>query len=114
MAGSNKNCLVHKEQPSVAMCHQCHKPICKSCVMVTPVGSFCSSECSIIYKEMKAKLGQTGKKKGGGAGMVLVFVVLLIVAAMFLVYFMAKGKPETHVLRKIDLIGRFLGEAKVD
>jgi hypothetical protein len=105
----SKNCIKHKEAPAVTMCHQCHNPLCKSCVMVTPAGSFCGSECSVIFKEMKAKLGDKGKKKGGGMGMVLVFVVLLVIAGMFVVYFAAKDKPDDHLLKKIDLIGRFLG-----
>jgi hypothetical protein len=28
---------------------------------------------------------------------------------MFVVYFAAKDKPDDHLLKKIDLIGRFLG-----
>jgi hypothetical protein len=104
---SGKNCLKHKDQPSVTMCHQCHHPLCKSCVMVTPAGTFCSSECSIIFKEMKAKLGDK-KKKGSSAGLVFVFIVLLAVASLFVIHFAARDKEHDHFLRKIDVIGRFL------
>jgi hypothetical protein len=104
----NKNCLAHPNVPAVTLCHQCHKPICKSCVMVTPAGSFCGSECSIIHKEMKAKLGGGQKKAGGGLGLKLVFVLLLLIAAMFGVHFAARGKPADHILKKIDVIGKFL------
>ena len=104
-----KYCLKHKDQPSVTMCHQCHNPLCKSCVMVTPAGTFCGSECSMIFKEMKAKLGD-GKKKGGGGAMVLVFIILLMIASTFVIYFAAKDKPQDHLLRKIDIIGRFINQ----
>ncbi len=105
-----KVCLKHKEQPSVTMCHQCHNPLCKSCVMVTPAGTFCGSECSMIFKEMKAKLGEGRKKGGGGGAMVLVFIILLMIAATFVIYFAAKDKPGSHWLRKIDIIGRMINQ----
>src|SRR5437773_6246386 len=101
-----KNCANHPNAPSVTVCHQCQKPICKSCVMVTTTGTFCSSECSIISKELRLKAGGGGgRRKGGGAGMVAVFVVLLAIAGLFGVYFAAKKQPSDHWLRKINLIG---------
>ena len=33
-------CVNHKELPSATMCFQCHKPVCKSCTIVMPQGSF--------------------------------------------------------------------------
>lgn len=103
-----KYCVSHPNAPSVSHCHQCHKPLCKSCVMVTPAGSFCSSECSIIYKEMKAKLGGGGRKKGGNAAKVLMFVVLLAVAGVLVIHLMARGKDSDHPLKKLDLLGKYL------
>lgn len=107
---SGKNCANHPNSPSVTMCGQCQKPICKSCVMVTATGTFCSSECSIISKELRHKGGGGGggRRKGGGAGMALVFLVLLAVAALFGIHFAAKKQPPDHFLKKIDLVGRLL------
>ncbi len=107
---ANKNCANHPNAPSVTVCHQCQKPICKSCVMVTTTGTFCSSECSIISKELRAREGG-GKKKKSGAGMALAFLLLVVVAGLFGVYFAAKDQPADHFLRKIDLIGKILNKA---
>ena len=103
----SKNCANHPNSPSVTVCHQCQKPICKSCVMVTTTGTFCSSECSIINKELRHKQGGGGRRKGGG-GMVAVFLVLVAIAGLFGIYFAAKKQPSDHILRKIDLIGKLL------
>ncbi len=103
-----KNCINHANAPAITMCTQCHKPICQSCTMVTPKGRFCSSECSILHKEITTKLGDVrGGKKGGGA-LKVIFVILVIVAAAFLVHFAAHGKPADHILKKVDVIGRFI------
>lgn len=98
-----KTCYKHKNEPSATMCHQCHKPLCKSCVMVTPSGSFCSSECSVLYREMKEKLG--GGKKKGGSGKKLLAFLLLIIAAVFGIHFAAKKNPD---LKRFDLLQKLL------
>src|SRR5262245_44129618 len=88
-----KTCAVHEKQASVAACKQCGKELCKSCVMVTPAGTFCSSECSILCREMKAQ-GGTGKK-ASGAGVKLGLILLLLAAGAYLIHVapMTKGKP---------------------
>ena len=105
---ASKNCANHPNAPSVTVCHQCQKPICKSCVMVTTTGTFCSSECSIINKELRHKQGGGGGRKKGGKGMAVIFVVLLAIAGMFGVYFAAKKQPPDSFLHKINLIGRLI------
>src|SRR5262245_26823109 len=109
----SKTCLTHKNTPAITMCTQCHKPICQSCTMVTPAGRFCSSECSILYKEMKTKLGTGGEKKSGGA-LKAIFVLLCFVAAVFVIHLAATDKKvsDDHWLKKIDLLGRFLDQQK--
>lgn len=106
-----KYCINHANASAITMCTQCHKPLCQSCTMVTPSGRFCSSECSILHKEITTKLGRGDQKKGSAAGMKIVFVLLLVVAAFFGVHFVARGKAD-HPLKRIDLIGRLMGDGQ--
>ena len=100
-----KHCTVHEDQPSVAACRQCSKELCKSCVMVTPVGTFCSSECSVLHREMKAHQGSGKKSSGVGARMFV--VLLLLVAAAFAIHLAppTTGKP-------YDVVAKILGMAQ--
>ena len=61
MAG--KACLNHNDREAVAQCHQCHKPICKSCLKQDPAGSFCSTECLTKYKDFKARFKEPNLRK---------------------------------------------------
>lgn len=101
-----KNCLNHPNAAAVTMCNQCHKPICQSCTMVTSMGRFCSSECSIINRETKTKLQGSGGSKGGGATRGLLMIILLLVIGMGGIHFAKKKYPQ---LAKYDLIGRLMG-----
>jgi len=73
--------------------------------MVTTMGRFCSSECSIINRETKTKL-RDGGSKGGGAGKTLLMLLLLLVLGMGAVHLFKGNNP---TLNKYDLIGRLLG-----
>ena len=97
----SKHCTMHEDQPSVSACHQCRKDLCKSCVMVTPTGTFCSSECSILFREMKSQ-GGSAKPSSGGA-LKAVLLLLSLVASAFLVHLapMTTGKS-------FDVIGLIL------
>jgi hypothetical protein len=99
-----KHCAVHENQPSVSSCKQCGKDLCKSCVMVTPAGTFCSSECSVLHRELKSQGGPAKRTSGGGA-MKFVLFLLLLAAAAFAIHLapMTTGKP-------YDVIGRFLNK----
>jgi len=101
-----KTCSMHEKQPAVASCNQCRKDLCKSCVMVTPAGSFCSSECSVLFREMKSQGGQ-GRKKSSGAAAKGILLLLLLVAAAFLVHLapMTTGQP-------YDIIGQILNKTQ--
>jgi|SRR6266850_1408832 len=100
-----KNCALHEDQPAVSACNQCRKDLCKSCVMVTPAGSFCSSECSVLFRELKSQGG--AGKKSSGAAMKLVLFLLVLVAGAFLVHLspMTTGKP-------FDIIGLILSKSQ--
>ncbi len=103
-----KMCINHKDQPSVTMCAQCHKPLCKSCVMVTPGGSFCSTECSILNREFKAKMqGAGGGKKMGFFGK---FIIFLILVAVVLVGIHVAALNGVDAVKQIDVIGKLLNK----
>ncbi len=105
-----KVCVNHSSQPAVTMCHQCHKPICKSCTMVTPHGSFCSSECSVINREFKSKM-KAGQPKKGSAGKVVVLLVLLAILVIGGIHMAAK-MGGVEAAKRFDLIGTMLGDYK--
>ncbi len=104
-----KTCLNHREQPAVTMCHQCHKPICKSCTMVTPHGSFCSSECSIIFREFKEKMKASAAARKPSLGLRLIVLLLLVAGAFILIHLAAQNGAD--FLKGIDLIDKFLKSA---
>ncbi len=105
-----KSCVNHGNQPAVTMCHQCHKPICKSCTMVTAHGSFCSSECSVIFREFKEKMKSSAAARKSGLGMKLVIILLLAAGALVLIHLGARNGVEP--LKGIDVIGRILRNAE--
>ena len=103
----SKTCLNHKDVPATTMCHQCHNPICKACSLVTPLGIFCSPECSILNRDVKTKLQDTGPK-----GMTRLETLLKLLVALVLIclgfggiHMAAQRVPR---LKRIDMIGRVL------
>lgn len=100
-----KTCINHREAPATVHCFQCHKPLCQQCVMVQPHGSFCSSTCSLTYKEMKAQLA--GQKKKGGVGGFLVKLILIVVIVLGGIH-AARRFGGVTALEGIDLVGKVL------
>jgi hypothetical protein len=99
-------CIRHADAPAAVMCHQCHKPICKACVVAMPSGSFCSAECAAMNKSVKAHLkGFTGPKPRGLVVAVGLFlaVVLATVLFHFVVAMFEPGSPTRKKLGKFDL-----------
>jgi hypothetical protein len=101
----SKTCVNHKEAPSVTMCFQCHRPICKSCTLVTPQGSFCSSECGLLHREFKEKQKEPQPKDTAGF-----FTKTAAAFVLAVVFFMGIHGLATKVpkLKSIDMIGRIL------
>jgi len=102
-----KTCINHKETPAATMCHQCHVPICTACSIVSPQGTFCSPECSVLNRQFKTKAADDDPK-----GMPKVEALLKIVAAFLLIWL---GFYGIHVaaqrvpqLQKIDVVGRIM------
>src|SRR5262249_39652452 len=100
-----KTCIRHKDVASVTMCHQGHVPICAACSIVAPTGTFCSSECSILNREMKAKLHEDKPK-----GMPRLETMIKLIAAFLLIwlgfYGIHMAAQRVPQLRKIDVVGR--------
>jgi hypothetical protein len=96
-----KDCVNHAGAPALAACTRCQKPLCRSCAVVTPTGTFCSPECKFAAREP-----QSVEEAGGGAAKLLVAIVLLIVAAMCLVHLAVRKRPEGDPWKKIDLLGQ--------
>ena len=99
-----KRCINHPDQYAVTMCHGCHKPLCKACVIVTARGSFCTPECGALYQRMKAKLA--GVREKIRTAQKIALALLLIVLAVMALHFVARSNPS---LRKFDILGRFIG-----
>ena len=106
-----KTCINHHNQTSVTMCHQCHNPLCKSCTMVTPHGTFCSSECSVLFREFKEKL-KVGAGQKSSIGMKLVFLLLLGIAALIGIH--VASEKGVGAVKKLDVIGMLLESAGVE
>jgi hypothetical protein len=82
-------CINHPNAPSATMCFQCHKPICRSCVVVMPDGEFCSTECSALNKTMKEALKAAQKTKP--SKVVVAVGTLLVVVGLTVLYHFALG-----------------------
>ena len=104
-----KNCLNHTNQPAITMCHQCHKPICKSCTMVTAQGTFCSSECSVIFREFREKMKASAPARRSSLMLKLLVILVLIAGAFILIHLGARSGVE--FLKGVDVIGRILEKA---
>ena len=103
----DRTCINHKDVPSATMCHQCHKPICKSCSLVTPQGIFCAPECGILFREFKEKMKEGKPKEIGGF-----FTKAAATFVCSVVGFMGIHMAATHgmpALKRVDVIGMILG-----
>ena len=102
-----RNCINHKDTPSVAMCHQCHHPICTSCSIVSPQGTFCSVECSIFNREVKNRLKEDSPKGMNRLETLIkaVAVFVLLFMGFYGIHVAAERVPK---LKRFDMIGRLL------
>ncbi|HVE42226.1 MAG TPA: hypothetical protein VNM14_20245 [Planctomycetota bacterium] len=102
-----RTCINHKDAAAATMCHQCHHPICTACSLVTPQGTYCSPECSILNRQVKEQLSQ-GKKDGMKKleGLIKVVAAFLLLGLGFWgIHVAAQKVPK---LKKADVIGRLL------
>jgi hypothetical protein len=103
----SKTCVNHRETPAATMCHQCHVPICRACSIVAPQGTFCSPECSVLHREVKARIAEPAPR-----GMPRLELLLKLVAAFALswvgFYGIHVAAARVPKLRRVDVIGRLL------
>lgn len=106
-----KTCINHKDAAAATMCHQCHHPICKACSLVTPQGIFCSPECSILNRDVKTRLQDTGPKTMAKLETLLKLsaAFLLVCLGFYGIHVAAERVPK---LKKVDMIGRMLNALK--
>lgn len=102
----SKTCINHREAPSTTMCHQCHRPICKACTLVTPQGMFCSSECGLLNREFKEKAKEGGTRQGMGKAVALLQLTGAFVLIGLIFVGINAAAQKVPKLKKIDLIGR--------
>lgn len=104
-------CINHEKIQSVTMCYQCHKPICRACVVVMPQGEFCSTECNAIFKTMKEQLAAAEKAKPSkivvAVGAFLI-VIGLTVAYHLVVVNLDEGSKSRKTLERFDIWGMLL------
>lgn len=101
-----KYCLNHRAVDAVAQCHQCHKPICRECLVTDANGQFCSTQCAAknanfkaSYKEAKLAGPSLMSRLIGAAVGVAILLGIVHAAVRFL---------GISFLASFDLIGKFL------
>jgi len=102
-----RTCINHKDSPSVTMCHQCHHPICKSCSVLTPQGTYCSPECVILHRDMKSRLQEPESQSVSKlTGLIKLAAAFGLITLGFIGINVAAQKVPK--LKRIDLIGRVM------
>lgn len=109
------HCINHEKAAAAVMCHQCHKPLCTSCVVVMPHGEFCSTQCSALNKSVKTHLkGFVDRKPRATVLLVGAFLVLIGLSVLFhlLVASLDKDSDTRKNLGKFDLWEQLLSTSK--
>lgn len=106
---AEKKCFKHSNEDAIALCYQCHKPICNACITVTEFGNFCSNECSLRYKEFKLKFQKESKPKKRSALKTLVVLIILIIFVLAIIHIVA-DKGDVKLLKKIDVVELLFGK----
>lgn len=78
--------------------------------MVAPHGSFCSAECSVVFREFRERFKESGKRKSGTLAKVMA-VSLFLIAAVVAVHVLAEY-AKIKALKSVDLIGMMLDASK--
>lgn len=99
-----KPCANHPDKPGTAECRQCRKPVCASCAVVTPQGSWCSAECGVVHRALSAKPKEDPLlRKAGWAGKIIAVFSLLLVVLLAVHWAASRGiKPA----KAIDILGQ--------
>lgn len=101
----SRTCFKHPTLPSQTRCFQCRRGVCTACVRLTPGGSFCSTECQILYDQSG---GRVVHEKNRRANRMRAIALLMLLGVSFFIglHLLASGNES---LRKYDLLGTFIG-----
>lgn len=105
---AEKKCFRHPDQDAIALCYQCHRPVCNACMAVTEFGNFCSNECSLKYKEFKLKFQKESKPKKRGVLKTLIILLILVILILVIIHIVAEYSG-VEALTKIDLVEILFG-----
>ncbi len=103
-----KSCVNHKETPAATMCHQCHSPICKACSLVTPRGTFCSTECGILNRDFKERQREPQDVHFSKMTTVIKLMAAALLIGVGLIGINVAATHGMPQLKRVDFIGRFL------
>jgi hypothetical protein len=103
-----KACINHNDTAAVAQCFQCHRPICSACIIDTPHGRFCSTECSVRYLDFKQRYASEKKPTGSPMVRKLVTTAVIVLALLIGIYVL-HAVVGIEALAKVDIIGRIFG-----
>ncbi len=91
---AESDCARHPGVKGVAGCALCHKPYCRTCLIETEWGSFCSVECSVGFKPASA--APSAAPSGGGKAVPMLMAavaVALVVVGVLIIGFPQKPEP---------------------
>lgn len=101
---AEKKCIKHPDRDAIALCYQCHKPVCNACMTVTEFGNFCSQVCSEQYKRSKLQFQKEtpAPRKGKLVGKLIIFLVIII--AILVAIHLVAVYADVELLKKIDVL----------
>ncbi|HXG62256.1 MAG TPA: hypothetical protein VNO22_12815 [Planctomycetota bacterium] len=102
----SKGCARHPDRPAAATCGRCRGAACAACVLMTPLGSFCSPECAAQARAFRERAREAPARRPGETLRATAGVVLAALAAVVLLHLAARlGVPGAD---RADIIGRLL------
>jgi len=109
--GIRADCINHRGVEAVARCKQCNKAVCKSCLVVSAKGRFCSEACRDSYEEFFKRAQEAEARKGPSAkgakalqfvGKILVLLLALVFIGAVLTFFDLVDIPMlSELVRKV-------------
>ncbi len=94
---SQSVCLNHPNQPAVARCTSCRKPVCAACVVKQDGKDYCSTQCAQNAVRGEASVDHVikAKEQGDAARNLRKLITLLILLALCAIaYYVYKQKKE--------------------
>ena len=99
-----KACATHPDRPGTAECRRCRRPLCAACAVVTPQGTWCSAECGVLHKALKAASREDPLlRRAGWAGKIVGLFFLLLVLMIGIHLAASRG---VKAAKALDVLGR--------